>query len=146
MAVMFEKIRRMLWNFLSLFTLTDTTLVEFESSTTLILLGVMLLLPGQSLLQTTPFHAILLALLPEPWWGVIALAFGLGQSLANMLRLSWGRKASAFGCACLYGFLAICALKVKSIFLPFLFTLSLVQAFVYLRITIAREQLKNAGA
>lgn len=139
MAVI-HQLRETLKNFLSLLTLTSTTIAEFQSSTTFLLLGLFLAMPWGELNPSVPYHAELLTIMPETAWVAAFLCLGVAQSVANIGRHSFWRMAMAFVAATSWTYLSILGMLVHppSLFAPAFVGMALVQALCFLVMSRAR--------
>ena len=90
---------------MELLTRTETTLTEFVSSTTLLYAGFVLLLPGEALIPGSGLYSQMKLLMSENWWGVLFMAVGLFQSIANLRRDKTLRRTAAAVSAILFGYI-----------------------------------------
>ena len=143
----FSGIRGAFWRCVALLTMTDTTLAEFQSSTTLIAMGVLMLDPWPTLpgLGSRAVQLHMVSLMSEHQWGILFFGFGLLQSIANLARASYPRQLLAFMASCIFGLMAALGAisKPAGFFLPVFGVAALVQALVYLRVSIARDVREN---
>lgn len=133
---------------LALITVTSTTGMEFQSSTTLLLTGLFALNPWlTNLVPSIPFQGELLSLMPEWAWGITLTSLGAMQAWANLNRRSQPRMVCAFLAASVFGSWATLAALVRpvSLFLPFLIAASLSQAISFLVMSLARFRVITPG-
>lgn len=97
---------------LNLLTETNTTGMEFTSSTILLYVGVLLALPNEALTPTIPLFHTMTSFLPESAWAALFLLFGAFQSMANLSRSRKLRVYAAFCTAGLFGFIGILGASV----------------------------------
>ena len=136
---------------IDMLTNTGTTLAEFQSSTTLLVLGWVFLNPWPTL-TLLPVYNSMLAVMPEWAWGVACALLGAWQSASNLRHDKKNRRLSAFVIACFFGFLMFLLMmssartSPQSPFfgvptypvIPFLGIASLTQAFVYLHLSVGK--------
>lgn len=126
---------------LHLLTVTDTTLFEFCSSTTLVVMGLTLAHPAESLTDTVPLFRLMRYLAPEWAWSAVFLIAGVIQSIAN-LRLHPKARRLAAGLACFaFGTVACCGMAPRPISLlgMVLGVQAAVDAFVFVRLGVRGE-------
>jgi hypothetical protein len=98
-------LRNLLDAFLRMLTETDTTLTEFCSSTSLLAIGAVLMLPTELLQRDSPFFRTMLDMLPNHiLWAFVFLAIGGYQSFANVRRQIYARRGAAFMAFVFFGF------------------------------------------
>lgn len=147
-------------HFIGMLTLTDTTLAEFQSSTTLLFFAFIFLNPWPTLTALPDPYSAMSRVMSEREWGAACLVLGGWQSAANWQRNGTGRKVAAFIACLFFSFisvlLAIVSADVASgpIFfgvptrpvIPCLLVMSFVQALVYLRLSLRAAQREREGA
>jgi hypothetical protein len=139
-------------------TITNTTLAEFQSSVTLLFFAVIFLNPWPTL-SRLPVYGSMLYLMPEWGWGVTCLVLGAMQGVVHALRYMTGRIIAAFCSCAFYGFLSVLLAMASSNVpdspffgvptypvIPCLAVSSLVQAFVYLRLSLRQDAREREGA
>lgn len=130
-------------------TVTDTTLAEFNSSTMLLGMAILMLDPWPTLDAqgiNIPIFRAMLEIASEHGWGFIFLALGVLQSGANLGGNIALRKIAAFAAAVLWGLLMSLGFVTypPSFFVPVCGAMCLVQAVVYLRLSLLQEGLRRA--
>lgn len=144
-----RRLKAILSRSFALLTSTDTTIAEFQSSVTLIVMGLILLASGDQLHAFLPVHAVMLHIMSEPAWGLLFLGIGAAQSLANLLRASYGRKFTAFWSAVTFGLLALIGASANppglAMAVPLFSVFSITQGIVFLRISVARARIERAA-
>lgn len=138
-----------LGSFVRRLTVTDTTLAEFNSSTMLLGMAVLMLDPWPTLDASgvnIPIFRAMLSITSEHGWGFFFLSIGALQSAANLADRLALRKLAAFVAATLWGLLAMLGTMTHppSFFLPVCGSMALVQAAVYLRLGLLQEGLRRA--
>jgi len=116
---------------------TDTTLIEFQSSTTFLAFAAMMF-SGEHLFSNLPIYGAMQRFASERVWGLVCLLLGGVQSAANLYHHRHWRRTAAFGAACGWAFIAILIELVTpwTTALPVYAGFSLMQAIVYLRLSI----------
>lgn len=89
-------LKRLLDRLLRLLTDTDTTLVEFLSSSSLIYVGLILAMPNDALSVPAPLFAVMTRFATEGQWAAFFLASGVFQSAANLSRVTPLRRGASF--------------------------------------------------
>jgi hypothetical protein len=109
------RIRRLLDKSVLFLTETDVTLVEFCSSTTLLLVGILLAPPNAKLDQSIPLFHTMTTFLPEWAWAILFLAFGAFQSIANLSHNRGAQRYAAFCAFLFFGFIGLLGAAVRPI-------------------------------
>ena len=124
-----------------LLTATETTLSEFWGSTMLIAMGIWLCLPFQTF-DTISAYGVMQRLLPEPVWGMIAIALGLFQAIANLTKLAKLRSAASAASAIVFGFVANLAVvsEPASLLFPICGTAAFVESLIWLRLSFVKPE------
>lgn len=147
-------------HFIGMLTLTDTTLAEFQSSTTLLFFAFIFLNPWPTLTALPDPYSVMSKVMSESGWGVTCLILGGWQSTVNWQRNGTGRKVAAFIACLFYGFLSVLLAIVSADavggtgffgvptrpVIPCLLVMSFVQALVYLRLSLRAAQREREGA
>lgn len=143
-----RKVRDAFLDLLALITLTGTTGMEFQSSTTLLALAAFAFSPWTNLDGSIPFQRELLSLLRESTWGVLFFTAGAFQSWANIKRHSRARMIAAFIAASVFGYLAILASMVSpiSLFLSVFSAACLSQGMCFLVMSLARFRVQKLSS
>lgn len=127
-------------------TVTDTTLAEFQSSTTLLAMAALMLDPWPTLTGVSvPVFQLMMSLTSEHGWGFVFLIVGMLQSAVNLTQHQSGRKVMAFIAAVLWGLLFAlgCMARPISFFVPVCGSACVVQALTYLRLGILQEVIRR---
>lgn len=138
---------RLLAAFVRRLTVTDTTIAEFQSSTTFLAMSVLMLDPWPTLTAVNvPIFVLMLQIMSEPQWGVLFLVVGAGQSIVNLFGFQYGRKLLAFIAAVVWGLLFAlgCMASPPSFFVPVCGVACAVQGLVYLRLAVMQEAIRRA--
>jgi hypothetical protein len=148
MNVISALVQRFVRDAVNRLTVTETTLVEFWSSTMLLWLGAMFLDSGETLIANVPFHAHLMALMPEHQWGILLGSVGLLQSFANAMHAEYARKFTAITTAGLFFILAFLAHATEPVspFFAVFGTSGLVMSVAYISLSLAHERRVMAPA
>jgi hypothetical protein len=127
---------RLIETVIRLLTETDTTLAEFGSSLTLLLVGVILLQPGAQLSLNVPLFELMRAVMPEPLWALASLTLGCLQSWGNLRDNLRARRWASFSCVFMFGFIAALGASVHplSVLGSVMGAHAVVQVIVYLRL------------
>lgn len=136
-----------LGTFVRRLTVTDTTLAEFQSSTTFLAMAMLMLDPYPTLTGVNvPIFVLMLHITSEFGWGIVFLCVGVAQSLANLLQSAPARKVMAFVAASAWGLLFAlgCFASPPSFFVPVCGAACFVQCLVYLRLGILQEAIRRA--
>jgi hypothetical protein len=131
--------RKLFQQFIKILTTTDTTLAEFASSTTLILIGGVLAQPGAQLTANTPLFVLMLHVAPEWVWALVLLAVGALQSAGNLVHGMGARRVAAMLSFIAFGFVCVLGLSVTplSILGATLGVQAFVMGIVYLRLGVS---------